>query len=115
MKQDFDDVADDYFTKQKKLAEKKDLKPVDHSKMIYEPFRKNFYIESKEITSMTAEQKANLRKELGDIKVRGKVCPAPITNWYQCGLSDKILKILLEKRKYTKPFPIQCQVNFKIF
>lgn len=112
VKQDFDDIGDDYFTKQKKLAEKKDLKPVDHAKMGYDTFRKNFYIESKEITGMSIEQKVSLRKELGDIKVRGKNCPAPITNWYQCGLSDKILKILIEKRKYGKPFPIQCQVKF---
>ena len=117
VKNDPDEVGDDYFTKQRKLAEKKDLKAIDHAKMQYESFRKNFYIESKEMSSLTVEEKANLvvklRKELGDIKVRGKVCPAPITNWYQCGLSDKILRILIEKRKYGKPFPIQCQVlNF---
>lgn len=110
VKADMDEVGDDYFTKQRKLAEKKDLKPTDHSKLFYEPFRKNFYIESKEISSLNIDEKVNLRKELGDIKVRGKNCPAPISNWYQCGLSDKILKILLEKRKFGKPFPIQCQV-----
>lgn len=119
VKNDPDEVGDDYFTKQRKLAEKKDLKAIDHTKMQYEPFRKNFYIESKEMSSLTAEEKANLvvklRKELGDIKVRGKVCPAPITNWYQCGLSDKILRILIEKRKYGKPFPIQCQVLIFFF
>ena len=110
VKTDMDEVGDDYFTKQRKLAEKKDLKPTDHSKVLYETFRKNFYIESKEITCLKPEEKIQLRKDLGDIKVRGKNCPTPISNWYQCGLSDKILKILIDKRKYAKPFPIQCQV-----
>ena len=114
VKADIDEVGDDYFTKQRKMAEKKDLKPIDHSKVAYESFRKNFYIESKEISSLKSEEKMNLRKELGDIKVRGKNCPAPIMNWYQCGLTDKILRILIEKRKYGKPFPIQCQVKLYI-
>jgi len=121
VKNDMDEVGDDYFTKQRKLAEKKDLKATDHSKVIYETFRKNFYIESKEINAMTIAERTDLilklRKEMGDIKVRGKTCPAPIMNWYQCGLTDKILRILIEKRKYGKPFPIQCQVSlqFKIY
>lgn len=117
VKNDPDEVGDDYFTKQRKLAEKKDLKPTDHSKVSYESFRKNFYIEGKEISALTPEERnayvQRVRKELGDIKVRGRNCPAPITNWYQCGLSDKILRILIEKRKFGKPFPIQCQVKLR--
>jgi ATP-dependent RNA helicase DDX46/PRP5 len=52
-----------------------------------------------------------IRQDLGDIQVRGKTCPAPILNWFQCGLSDKILKIL-EKKNFSGPFPIQAQVIF---
>ena len=48
------------------------------------------------------------RKEAGDIKVRGKDILNPVFNWYQCGLSDKILSVI-EKRNYGKPFPIQAQ------
>ena len=104
------DEDEDYFAKQKRLAEKKELKAVDHAQIVYEVFRKNFYIEAKEIADMTAEEVEMYRKELGDVKVRGKDCPKPIKNWYQCGLSDNILAILVDRRKYMAPFAIQCQV-----
>ncbi len=38
-------------SKLRKLMEK-----VDHSKIAYEPFKKNFYIESTEISKMTEEE-----------------------------------------------------------
>ena len=104
------DEDEDYFAKQKRLTEKKELKPIDHTQIVYEPFRKNFYIEAKEIADMTPEEVERYRKELGDVKVRGKDCPKPIKNWYQCGLSDSILTILVDKRRYMAPFAIQCQV-----
>lgn len=77
--------------------------------MNLEPFRKDFYIPCNELVNMTHEEILKIREQLGDIQVRGKRCPAPILNWYQCGLSDKILKIL-EKKKFTIPFAIQAQV-----
>lgn len=46
---------------------------------------------------------------MGDIKVRGKDVPKPIQNWYQCGLSDRILGLLMDKKKWPTPFPIQAQ------
>merc|ERR1719218_524859 len=49
-----------------------------------------------------------LRKTHGGIQIRGKHCPRPITSFLQCGLPEKILKIM-EKRDYEKPFPIQMQ------
>lgn len=39
-----------------KKAQKKDVKKVDHSKMNYLPFRKDFYIEAPEIAKMTEEE-----------------------------------------------------------
>lgn len=57
---------------------------------------------------MSAEEVAKLRKEMDNIRVRGKGCPKPIKTFAQCGLSDKILKIL-KKKGYEKPTPIQCQ------
>jgi len=59
---------------------------------------------------MRKEEIEKIREELGDIQVRGKTCPAPILNWFQCGLSDKVLKIL-EKKNFIGPFPIQAQVS----
>ncbi len=55
--------SSEFFEKQKKIAEKKDLKPVDHTQIKYEPFRKCFYIEVKEISEMTPEQVNQYRKE----------------------------------------------------
>ena len=53
--------ASEFFEKQKKMAEKKDLKVVDHSQISYGPFRKAFYIEVNEIADMTEEQVAKYR------------------------------------------------------
>lgn len=75
----------------------------------YEPFRKNFYIVCPDLAGIGKEEIDKIREDLGDIQVRGKTCPAPILNWFQCGLSDKVLKIL-EKKNFVGPFPIQAQV-----
>lgn len=77
--------------------------------MDYEPFRKNFYIVCPDLAQLSKDEVEKIREDLGDIQVRGKTCPAPILNWFQCGLSDKILK-LLENRNFSGPFPIQAQV-----
>jgi len=98
----------DFLTKQKKLAEKKELKNLDQD-IEYEPFRKSFYIESRDIAAMSKEEVEEYRKELGDIQVRGRDCPKPIKTWYQCGLSDILLTLITEKKKFDNPFPIQCQ------
>lgn len=99
----------DYFAKREKLAEKRTLKPVNHADVEYEPYRKNLYIECEDITSKTEADIEYFRRELGDIKIRGVDCPRPIENWYQCGLSDKILRVLIDKNKFMRPFAIQCQ------
>lgn len=39
-----------------KVVKKKELPIIDHAKMEYPTFRKNFYVESPEISSMTAEE-----------------------------------------------------------
>ncbi|XP_072120016.1 probable ATP-dependent RNA helicase DDX46 isoform X2 [Mobula birostris] len=92
-----------YQTKQRKL-----LEPVDHGKIKYEPFRKNFYVEVPELAKMSAEEVNTYRLELEGIAVRGKGCPKPIKSWVQCGISMKILGSL-KKQGYEKPTPIQAQ------
>jgi len=109
LKEDFFLNTEETWQAIKRNAEKaKELKIVNHAQINYEPFRKNFYIETKEIANMTEEQLLKFRKEHGDIKVRGKNIPRPIFNWYQCGLSEKIIAVL-EKKEFKEPFPIQCQ------
>ncbi|XP_078267521.1 putative ATP-dependent RNA helicase DDX46 isoform X2 [Rhinoraja longicauda] len=92
-----------YQTKQRKL-----LEPVDHGKIEYDPFRKNFYVEVPELAKMSAEDVSAYRLELEGIAVRGKGCPKPIKSWVQCGISMKILGSL-KKQAYEKPTPIQAQ------
>jgi ATP-dependent RNA helicase DDX46/PRP5 len=42
---------------------KKELKPVEHSKIKYSTFRKNIYVEARDITKMTEEDVKKFRKE----------------------------------------------------
>ncbi|KAL4497332.1 hypothetical protein ABPG72_011267 [Tetrahymena utriculariae] len=100
---------EDYMERLKKEAQKKELKPIDYNEDELEYFQKNFYIESKEISQMTEEEVKIYRENLGEIQVKGQDVPRPIKSWLQSGLSDRILEVLVEKKKYDKPFPIQCQ------
>ena len=79
------------------IDKEKDLKPVDHSKMNYDFFTKNIYIESPEISQLTPEEIIEIRKSNGSILVKGKDIPKPILEFYQCGLSTKIIEILDSK------------------
>jgi ATP-dependent RNA helicase DDX46/PRP5 len=93
----------------KKVGEKgKELKQVNHAEINYEKFRKNLYIEAKEVSNMSEEQIIKFRKEHGDIKIRGKNVSKPIFNWYHCGLPDKIINVLIRKG-FKEAFPIQSQ------
>ena len=77
-----EDDAESFLEKEKRKAEKKDLKRVDHSLENYEPINKSLYIETKEISKMTDKDVSEFKKLNGDIKVRGLKCPRPISNWY---------------------------------
>lgn len=57
---------------------KKDFKFLDHNKIEYKDFRKDFYIEVPEIAQMTPEEVAAYRVELENIRVMGKNAPKPI-------------------------------------
>uniref|UniRef100_A0A670J556 RNA helicase n=1 Tax=Podarcis muralis TaxID=64176 RepID=A0A670J556_PODMU len=92
-----------YQTKHRKL-----LEPVDHGKIEYEPYRKNFYVEVPELAKMTQEEVNAYRLEMEGIIVKGKGCPKPIKTWVQCGISMKILNSM-KKHGYEKPTPIQAQ------
>ena len=69
-----------------KKAKKKDLATVDHSRIAYEPFRKEFYIAPPDVAAMTDEEADLLRLELDGIKIRGVECPRPVTKWSHFGL-----------------------------
>ena len=69
-----------------KKAKKKDLVSVDHSRLAYEPFRKEFYVPPPDIAGMSDEEAELLRLELDSIKIRGVDCPRPVTKWSHFGL-----------------------------
>lgn len=87
---------------------RKELPPVDHAKMNYEPFRKDFYSESVELADMTAEDVEILRSDLDNIKCRGANVPKPIVKWSQGGFGTQILDVIREQ-KFEKPTSIQAQ------
>lgn len=69
-----------------KKAKKKDLASVDHNRVSYEPFRKEFYVPPPDIAAMTDEEADLLRLELDGIKIRGLDCPRPVTKWSHFGM-----------------------------
>ena len=69
-----------------KKAKKKEMATVDHSRIKYEPFRKEFYVPPPDIAAMTDEEADLLRLELDGIKIRGVDCPKPVTKWSHYGL-----------------------------
>ncbi|KAL7136577.1 hypothetical protein ABFS83_10G039700 [Erythranthe nasuta] len=102
-----EDEDDEEFMKRVKKTKVEKLSIVDHSKIQYPPFRKNFYIEVKEISRMTSEEVALYRKQM-ELKLHGKDVPKPIKTWHQTGLSTKILDTI-KKLNYEKPMSIQAQ------
>lgn len=53
-----------------KKSKKKDIPSIDHGATMYEPFRKNFYIEPSETQNMTEQEVEAFRAELDGIKIR---------------------------------------------
>ncbi|KAI0321849.1 P-loop containing nucleoside triphosphate hydrolase protein [Amylostereum chailletii] len=91
-----------------KKARKKDLAATDHSRMNYEPFRKEFYNPPPDVAAMTDEEAELLRLELDSIKIRGVDCPRPVTKWSHFGLPAGVLDVI-KRLNYTAPTSIQAQ------
>ncbi|KAH7887862.1 P-loop containing nucleoside triphosphate hydrolase protein [Phlebopus sp. FC_14] len=91
-----------------KKAKKKDIAAVDHSRVKYEPFRKEFYVPPPDIAVMTDEEADLLRLELDGIKIRGIDCPRPVTKWSHFGLPASCLDVI-KRLNYTAPTAIQAQ------
>lgn len=87
---------------------KRDIPTVDHKKVQYESFRKNFYSEPVEMADMTEVEVIDLRLELDGIKVRGVDVPKPVTKWAQCGLGVQTLDVI-RSLGYEHPTSIQSQ------
>lgn len=87
-----------------KKAKKKDLAAVDHARVNYEPFRKEFYVPPPDIATMTDEEADLLRLALDGIKIRGVDCPRPVTKWSHFGLPASWYVVgMLASLYFTEP------------
>jgi len=102
------DIDDDELAAVMKKKNKKELPTIDHSKVDYEPFRKNFYVEPQELQELDAEAVKSLRFELDDIKVQGANVPKPAQKFAQFGLGTQVLDII-RNLGFEKPTSIQAQ------
>ena len=87
---------------------KKDIPTVNHSKIHYETFRRNFYSEPIEMSEWTEDDVTSLRAELDNIRVRGVDVPKPVQSWAQCGLGVQSLDVI-KHLGYDAPTSIQSQ------
>ncbi|KAJ2157432.1 pre-mRNA processing RNA-helicase [Coemansia sp. RSA 552] len=91
-----------------KRLKKKDLPAIDHSKIEYEHFKRNFYIEPAELRSLTPEEVDMMRVDLGGIKIRGVNPPKPATSWSYFGLPAACADVI-KRQGFETPTPIQAQ------
>lgn len=89
-----DEKAEDVLALAAIKKKKREMPDIDHAKIEYEPFRKQFYTEPSNLAEMTEEEVANLRLELDGIKVRGRDVPKPVQKWSQCGLGVQTLDVV---------------------
>ncbi|KAG0155413.1 hypothetical protein PDIDSM_990 [Penicillium digitatum] len=89
-----DEKAEDVLALAAIKKKKREMPDIDHTKIDYEPFRKEFYTEPSNLAEMTEEEVANLRLELDGIKVRGRDVPKPVQKWSQCGLGVQTLDVV---------------------
>jgi ATP-dependent RNA helicase DDX46/PRP5 len=102
---------DDPFAIHTVKKKKKEIPVPDHSKIDYEPFRRNFYIQAKEVSEMTPDQVADLRHTLDGIVVKPEDVAdviRPVMKWAQMGLLNATLNVITE-HGFETPTAIQAQ------
>lgn len=92
----------------KARPKKKDLPKIDHAKVNYETFRKDFYSPAAELANLSEEELANLRLSAG-ITVKGNDVPAPVLKFSQLGLGKQAFLDVLQKLGFEIPTSIQSQ------
>lgn len=80
---------------------------VDHSKAFYHSFERQLYIPVPELARLATTEVARIRR-LHNIRIRGRGCPAPLSQWAQAGLSGAVLAVL-GRAGYETPTAIQMQ------
>ena len=82
------------------------LEALDHSKIEYEKFEKNFYEEHSDIAGLTTIQQIDLLQKLG-VKVSGPSPPKPVCSFGHFGFDRQLLRSIT-KSEFTEPTPIQA-------
>ena len=83
------------------------LPPLDHSKIEYEPFDKDFYKEHIDIQGLSPVQIIDLRNKLG-VRVAGAQAPKPVSSFGHFNLDEPLMKAI-RKAEFSQPTPIQAQ------
>ncbi|KAJ2656492.1 pre-mRNA processing RNA-helicase [Coemansia sp. RSA 1200] len=91
-----------------KRLKRKEIAAVDHSKMNYESFKRNFYIEPAELRNMDPAEVDRMRADLGGIKIRGVDPPKPATSWSHFGLPAACADVI-KRQGFERPTPVQAQ------
>jgi ATP-dependent RNA helicase DDX42 len=89
--------------KKKGMAE---LDELDHKKVEYETFNKNFYDEHEEIKNLTEAQVATLKADF-EVKTIGSMVPRPGVAFGHLNI-DEAMIAKFAKQGYEKPTPIQA-------
>ncbi|KAJ1770174.1 pre-mRNA processing RNA-helicase [Coemansia sp. RSA 1813] len=105
---DMDADVEDVLALAAKRLKRKEIAAVDHSKMKYESFKRNFYIEPAELRNMDPEEVDRMRADLGGIKIRGVDAPKPATSWSHFGLPAACADVI-KHQGFEKPTPVQAQ------
>lgn len=87
------------------------LPPVDHARVSYEPFRKNFYSPQPDIAGLSPAEVAALRQELQvhvESGTNTAAVPSPVRSFMQVGVDRTMLKVLMSLG-LEAPTAIQAQ------
>ena len=82
------------------------LEALDHSKVEYEKFVKNFYEEHPDISGLNKIQQLDLLQKL-NVKVSGPSPPKPVCSFGHFGFDKQLMKAIT-KSEFTEPTPIQA-------
>ncbi len=81
---------------------------VDHSRIEYRDFNRDFYVEAPDVSSMDADAVEAMRRQL-DLHVLGVDPPNPVGRFGQCGGFGAETLRILKRLGYAIPTPIQSQ------
>jgi ATP-dependent RNA helicase DDX42 len=83
------------------------LAPLNHRDIEYEPFEKNFYVESESIARMTDNEMADVRRAL-KIAVQGESVPRLVSTFIGFPFPESLQKTI-STAGFERPTPIQMQ------